>query len=134
MFGYGTAAGAPMVEFVGAAEIVESGDTGYVRDFSADAAGDLAARRRAISSRSPTSSESHTCIAADRALAALASAIADAAPTVSDGSGQTRRHLYWIPALALFAMVLWQAAASVNELLTTRRLFGETNDAERVSA
>ena len=134
VFGYGTASGAPMAEFVGAAEIVASSDTGYVRDFSADAPAISRLDEENLVAVAEELGLPYLHRGGPGSLAALASSIADDAPTTSDGSGQTRRHLYWIPALALFAIVLWQAAASVNELLTTRRLFRETNNAERASA
>ncbi len=57
-------------------------------------------------------------------LSAMATALADAAPTVSDGSRDTPRRLYWIPALALLAVLLWQAAVTVNEAMATQRILG----------
>ena len=137
VLGYGTTDGAPMLEFVGTDELFESGDSPYVLDYYDRSSRRSPASTREISSRSPTSSASRTSTAASRAGSAR---WRRRSPTPrrrsATGRGQTRRRLYWIPALALFAVLLWQAAATTNEALAsaTSAAFRDTNNAERVSA
>ena len=43
---------------------------------------------------------------------------------MNDGSRATLHRLYWIPALLLFAVLLWQAAVTTSEALAMQRLLG----------
>jgi hypothetical protein len=52
----------------------------------------------------------------------MAAALADDAPMVSDGSRETLDRLYWIPALGLIAIALWQLVVTVAERQATRRM------------
>jgi hypothetical protein len=54
----------------------------------------------------------------------MAATLADAAPTVSDGSRESPRRLYWVAALALLAVLLWQAAVTVNEARAMQQILG----------
>ncbi len=123
VLGYGTAEGAPMIEFHGSDELV-TGDSPYVIDY--------ATSEPAISR---LDEENLTGIAGELdvpylhrvepgGLGGLASELAGAAPIVSDGSRETRDRLYWIPALGLLAVVLWQAAVTAMEARSTGRLLG----------
>jgi Ca-activated chloride channel family protein len=123
VFGYGTTEGARMVEYVGSDGLFTSGSP-YVFDYEAGAP--------AISKLD----EDNLVAAADElgmpyvhreepgGLGAMASALADAAPTVSDGARDSPHRLYWMPALGLLAVLLWQAAATVGEALATKRILG----------
>ena len=123
VFGYGTPEGAPMIEFRGTDEPF-TGASPYVFDYSA---GVLAISRLDEGNLVEIAEElglPYIHRSEPGGLGGLAAQFASDAPMVSDGSRDTRLRLYWIPALVLVALVLWQAAVSVSEARDTRRLFG----------
>ncbi len=124
VFGYGTAEGARMQEFVGRERRATVSEDPYLID---------AATGEHAVSRADEGALRH--IAADigvpylhrqspGGLDDLASDIRDAAATAGAGDRPARNRLYWIPAGALVALVLWQAAASAEEVAAARRAFG----------
>jgi Ca-activated chloride channel homolog len=129
VFGYGTPEGAPMLQFFGTDSLFVSADSEaptspYVQDF---ATGQTAISRLDEGNLVEIADElgvPYLHRSAPGGLSATAAALADAAPTVSDGSRETPRRLYWIPALALLAVLLWQAAVTVNEAMATQRILG----------
>jgi Ca-activated chloride channel homolog len=129
VFGYGTPEGAPMLQFFGSDALFTSADSAvpaspYVQDF---ATGQTAISHLDEDSLVEIADElgvPYLHRNEPGGLSAMAAALADAAPTVSDGSRDTPRRLYWIPALALFAVLLWQAALTVNEVIATQRILG----------
>jgi Ca-activated chloride channel family protein len=129
VFGYGTPEGAPMLQFFGADALFVSADTEaptspYVQDF---ATGQTAISRLDEANLVEIADDlgvPYVHRSAPGGLSGTAAALADAAPTVSDGSRETPRRLYWIPALALLAVLLWQAAVTVNEARAMQRILG----------
>jgi Ca-activated chloride channel homolog len=124
VFGYGTAAGAPMLEYLGADPSFLAGAAPYVYDYEADA---IAISRLDEENLTDIADELRVRFVhrtSPGGLEAIGSAIAADAPTIGDGSRETLRRMYWAPALGLFAVALWQATATANEAIATRRLFG----------
>jgi Ca-activated chloride channel homolog len=129
VFGYGTAEGSPMLQFFGSDALFVTADSDaprspYVQDF---ATGRTAISRLDEGNLDEVADElgvPYLHRSAPGGLSAMATALAEAAPTVSDGSRDTPRRLYWIPALALLAVLLWQAAVTVNEAMATQRILG----------
>ena len=122
VLGYGTAAGAPMVEFHGSDELFTSRATPYVTDYTTNTPaisrldeGNL----RDIASELELPYVHRT---EPGGLAGLASSLAADAPMVSDGSRETLDRLYWVPALGLLAVAMWQALVSVAERSATRSM------------
>ncbi len=129
VLGYGTSRGAPMLQFFGTDALFVSGDSAgpsspFVQDF---ATGQTAISRLDEGNLVEIADElgvPYVHRSTPGGLSATGAALADAAPTVSDGSRETPRRLYWIPALALLAVLLWQAAVTVNEAMATQRILG----------
>jgi Ca-activated chloride channel family protein len=129
VFGYGTPKGAPMLQFFGSDALFVSADaegpsSPYVQDF---ATGQTAISRLDEGNLVEIADElgvPYTQRGEPGGLSGTAAALAGAAPTVSDGARETPRRLYWIPALALLAVLLWQAAVTVNEAMATQRILG----------
>lgn len=123
VFGYGTAEGATMREFVGRERRSSVGEDPYIVD---PATGQHAVSRadegelRRIASDIGVPYEHRQ---SPGGLGDLADEIRDAAASASDGGRDAHDRLYWIPALALVALVLWQAAVSAGETASARRLF-----------
>jgi len=123
VLGYGTTDGAPMIEFRGSDELFTNGPP-YVVDY---ATGEPAISRLDEPNLSEIADElgvPYIHRSEPGGLAELASDLAADAPVVSDGSRETGHRLYWIPALGLLAMLLWQAVVTATELRATRRLLG----------
>jgi Ca-activated chloride channel family protein len=129
VFGYGTPEGAPMLQFFGNDAMFVSADAAvpaspYVQDF---ATGQTAISRLDEGNLVEIANDlgvPYVHRSEPGGLSATAAALADGAPTVSDGSRESPRRLYWIPALALLALLLWQAAVTVNEVTATQRILG----------
>jgi Ca-activated chloride channel family protein len=129
VFGYGTPEGAPMLQFFGTDSLFVSADSEaptspYVQDF---ATGQTAISRLDEANLVEIADDlgvPYVHRSSPGGLSGTAAALADAAPTVSDGSRETSRRLYWIPALALLAVLLWQAAVTVNEARAMQRILG----------
>jgi Ca-activated chloride channel family protein len=124
VFGYGTAAGAPMLEFVGIDQLFTASDSPFVHDFATGAPAISRLDEDNLVEISDQLGTPYVHRSEPGGLATMASALAKAAPTVTDGSRATPQRLYWIPALGLLALLLWQAAATAREALATRQLFG----------
>jgi Ca-activated chloride channel homolog len=123
VFGYGTTRGAPMLEFTGNDdELFVTDLTPYVFDYANDTTAISRLDEGNLVEVADELGVAYRHRSEPGGLGAIAAAIADAAPTVSDGSRDTPRRLYWIPALALFALLLWQAAVSTNEAIAARRV------------
>lgn len=122
ILGYGTADGAPMIEFRGSDEIFTGGSP-YVTDYASGSPAisrldETRLRRIADDWGLPYIPRSEP-----GGLRDLASALADEAPVVSDGARETLNRWYWVPALGLLALVIWQAVVSVSEARTAKLMF-----------
>jgi Ca-activated chloride channel homolog len=124
VFGYGTTDGAPMLEFVGADQSFLASAAPYVYDYEADAIAISRLDEANLADIARDLGVPFVHRTSPGGLTALGSAIAADAPTVGDGSRGTLRRMYWVPALGLFALALWQATATANEAIATRRLLG----------
>lgn len=121
VFGYGTAEGARMREFVGRDQRQGPGADPYLID---PATGEHAVSRadeRTLRGIADDLGVPYLHRRTPGGLDDLAADIRAAAAASDAGARETRDRLYWIPALALVALVLWQAAVSVDELAATRR-------------
>jgi Ca-activated chloride channel family protein len=121
VFGYGTDTGAPMIEFHGS-DVFTSRETPYVVDYSTNTPAisrlDEANLRRVADELGLP----YQHRVEPGGLADMAAALADDAPMVNDGSRETLDRLYWIPALGLVALALWQLVVTVAERQATRRM------------
>ncbi len=124
VLGYGTAAGAPMREFVGRDGVADVIDDPYVRDPATGVRAisrldEASLRRLAADLDLP-----YVHRAGPGGLGALAESIADGVPLGDAGARDAPRRLYWIPAAGLLAVVLWQAMHPGAEISSPRRAFG----------
>lgn len=122
VLGYGTEAGARMIEFHGSDELFTSRATPYVIDYTTNTPAISRldeANLRNIAGELELPYQHRT---EPGGLAGLASSLAAEAPVVSDGSRETLDRLYWIPALGLLAVAMWQALVSVAERSATRSM------------
>lgn len=126
VLGYGTAEGATMQEFVGRERRASIGDDPYLVDpatgqHAVSRADEGELRRIAADIEVP-----YLHRQSPGGLDELADEIREEAAEASAGERPARNRLYWIPALALVALVLWQAAVSADEAAAARRVFGST--------
>jgi Ca-activated chloride channel family protein len=121
VLGYGTDEGAPMLEFFGRDAVAQVGEDSYVRDYSTE----MPAISRIDESNLNAIAEDLGVAYVHRTetggLGALAASIADDASTAGAGEREALRRLYWIPALGLVAVVLWQVVRTGAEIGSTRR-------------
>jgi Ca-activated chloride channel homolog len=125
VFGYGTTRGAPMLEFTGSDDQLFVTDlTPYVWDYGTGAPAISRLDEGNLVEIADELGVPYRHRREPGGLGTMAAAISDAAPIVSDGSRTTPNRLYWIPSLALFALLLWQAAVSTNEAIAARQVLG----------
>lgn len=127
VLGYGTAEGAAMQEFVGRERRSSVGEDPYLID---PVTGEHAISRADEAELRGIATDIgvpylHRQSPGD--LGDLADEIRDAAATANASERPARNRLYWIPAAALVALVLWQVAASADEAAAARRLFGSAS-------
>lgn len=125
VLGYGTADGARMRTYLGRDEDTEQ----YIHDYATgrDAISQLDADNLAdLASEIGVPYVHRTAPGSVEEIADAASADAG---TVYAGERETARRLYWIPALGLVAVALWQWAVTTLEALDDRRALGRTRAA-----
>jgi Ca-activated chloride channel family protein len=120
VFGYGTETGAPMIEFHGSDELFTSRDSPYVVDYSTNTPAISRLDEANLRGIADELGVPYQHRVVPGGLAGMAAALADDAPMVNDGSRETRDRLYWIPALGLIAIALWQLLVTVAERQATR--------------
>ena len=129
VFGYGTTNGAPMLAFVGTDELLATDDAAepvspYVLDYDTEQLAISRIDEGNLQAIADDLGVPYLHRSEPGGVGAIGSALADAAPTVNDGSRATLHRLYWIPALLLLAVLLWQAAVTTGEALAMQRLLG----------
>jgi Ca-activated chloride channel family protein len=133
VFGYGTETGAPMIEFHGSDEVFTSRDTPYVVDYSTNTPAISRLDEANLQQIADELGVPYQHRAAPGGLADMAARLAADAPLVNDGSRETLERLYWIPALALIAIALWQGLVSVAERRATRLMLSPPATAPAVA-
>jgi Ca-activated chloride channel homolog len=132
VFGYGTEAGAPMIEFFGSDEVFTSRATPYVIDYSTNTPAISRLDEANLQRIADELDVPYQHRVGPGGLADMAAALADDAPMVNDGSRETLERLYWVPALGLLAVALWQALVSVAERGATRLMLSPATRAPAV--